>query len=278
MSVARVGRDGLEKHPWSLGGGGASELKELLEERAERRLGDVVESIGIASFTLEDDVFLRPEDAWLRAGVPKSRLRKMIIGEAIRDWSIGDVESAFFPYDDNFRVISETSPELKALWPWKTCLANSKLFGGKTKIEGGLKWHEFGRLTADKLRTPMTIAFAFVATHNHFVLDRGGSVFNRSAPIIKLNATGHRRRPLFPAGLPQLLYRLLLDEAGLLPEGDCRRATSAPRRASPEANRYEFARHRPRAVAAASCHARIAARPVGAGKPRLGAGFSKGLS
>jgi hypothetical protein len=187
LSVARVGRDGLEKHPWSLGGGGASELKELLEERAERRLGDVVESIGIASFTLEDDVFLRPEDAWLRAGVPKSRLRKMIIGEAIRDWSIGDVESAFFPYDDNFRVISETSPELKALWPWKTCLANSKLFGGKTKIEGGLKWHEFGRLTADKLRTPMTITFAFVATHNHFVLDRGGSVFNRSAPIIKLN-------------------------------------------------------------------------------------------
>src|SRR6185369_11253292 len=29
-------------------------------------------------------------------------------------------------------------------------------------------------------------AFAFVATHNHFVLDRGGKVFNRTAPIIKL--------------------------------------------------------------------------------------------
>ena len=35
-------------------------------------------------------------------------------------------------------------------------------------------------------RTPLSIAFAFVATHNHFVLDRGGKVFNRSAPIIKL--------------------------------------------------------------------------------------------
>jgi hypothetical protein len=33
---------------------------------------------------------------------------------------------------------------------------------------------------------PMSIAFAFVATHNHFVLDRGGKVFNRSAPVIKL--------------------------------------------------------------------------------------------
>ena len=28
--------------------------------------------------------------------------------------------------------------------------------------------------------------FAFVATHNHFVLDHGGKVFNRSAPVIKL--------------------------------------------------------------------------------------------
>ena len=35
-------------------------------------------------------------------------------------------------------------------------------------------------------RTPLSIVFAFVATHNHFVLDRGGKVFNRSAPVIKL--------------------------------------------------------------------------------------------
>ena len=32
----------------------------------------------------------------------------------------------------------------------------------------------------------MSVAFAFVATHNHFVLDRGGKVFNRSAPVVKL--------------------------------------------------------------------------------------------
>src|SRR5205823_4083239 len=31
--------------------------------------------------------------------------------------------------------------------------------------------------------------FAFLATHNHFVLDRGGKIFNRTAPIIKLKAT-----------------------------------------------------------------------------------------
>jgi hypothetical protein len=53
-------------------------------------------------------------------------------------------------------------------------------------LERGLTWYELQELYADKLRTPLSIAFAFVATHNHFVLDRGGKVFNRSAPIIKL--------------------------------------------------------------------------------------------
>ena len=32
----------------------------------------------------------------------------------------------------------------------------------------------------------MSIAFAYVATHNHFVLDRGGKVFKQTAPVIKL--------------------------------------------------------------------------------------------
>jgi hypothetical protein len=32
------------------------------------------------------------------------------------------------------------------------------------------------------------IAFAEVATHNHFVLDRGGKVFKQTAPVIKLPA------------------------------------------------------------------------------------------
>jgi len=32
----------------------------------------------------------------------------------------------------------------------------------------------------------LTIAFAEIATHNHFVLDRGGKVFKQTAPVIKL--------------------------------------------------------------------------------------------
>ncbi|WP_437894622.1 BREX-2 system adenine-specific DNA-methyltransferase PglX [Sorangium sp. So ce124] len=186
VSIIDVERATFSRHPWSLGGGGASELKELIGERAKARLGEIADSIGIASFTLEDDVYLRPKSAWLRLKLPEARLRAMVVGEAIRDWSVGEVDDAFFPYDDNLLPVSPLDPGLTALWPYRTNLSNNMLFGGKTKIQGGLKWYEFGRLTVDKLRTPRTITFAFVATHNHFVLDRGEKVFNRTAPIIKL--------------------------------------------------------------------------------------------
>ncbi|MHA7839493.1 MAG: BREX-2 system adenine-specific DNA-methyltransferase PglX [bacterium] len=72
------------------------------------------------------------------------------------------------------------------MWRGRTTISNNRMFGEQTKVEAGLLWSEYGRLTASKLRTPLSIAFAFVATHNHFVLDRGGKVFNRSAPVIKL--------------------------------------------------------------------------------------------
>ena len=49
-------------------------------------------------------------------------------------------------------------------------------------------WYEHMYRDRGKLATPYSITFAFVATHNHFALDRGGKVFNRTAPVIKLPA------------------------------------------------------------------------------------------
>ena len=92
-------------------------------------------------------------------------------------------------------------PLLDYLWPARTNLSNSRMFGGKTKLQAGLQWYEYGRLTTDKLRAPLSITFAFVATHNHFVLDRGGKVFNRSAPVIKLPAEATKDDHLGLVGL-----------------------------------------------------------------------------
>jgi hypothetical protein len=52
----------------------------------------------------------------------------------------------------------------------------------------GLEWFEYMQHTASAYRTPLSITFAEVATHNHFVFDRGGKVFKQTAPVIKLPA------------------------------------------------------------------------------------------
>jgi hypothetical protein len=188
VSVGDSPRELFHKHPWSIAGGGAAELKEELEETADATLGELADSIGITSFTLEDDVFLIPLAAAHRRTLRPADFREMVVGDAIRDWVQAPCDVAIFPYDSNYKPIQESSAlrVQRHLWIARTRLANNRMFGGKSKVECGLKWFEFGRLTSDKLRTPLSIVFAFVATHNHFVLDRGGKVFNRSAPVIKL--------------------------------------------------------------------------------------------
>ena len=73
----------------------------------------------------------------------------------------------------------------RVLWRVRTNLSKRKRFG-TPMLQRGLSWYELQELYVEKLRTPLSITFAFVATHNHFVLNRGGKVFNRSAPVIKL--------------------------------------------------------------------------------------------
>lgn len=189
ISVADTPRATLSQHPWSIGGGGAADLKELIESQ-RLRMHTVVDSVGITSFTLEDDVFVRPASAFKRTGLPDSMLRGMVSGDELRDWSLASSERALFPYDAAFKPIDlyNHAAAWKDMWSFRTILANNKMFGSQTKVQAGLKWWEFGRLTAHKLRTPLTITFGEIATHNHFVLDRGGKVFNRTAPVVKLPA------------------------------------------------------------------------------------------
>jgi len=188
VSAADTPRANFHKHPWSIGGGGAAELKELLDASFDTKLERTTDSIGITSFTLEDDAFLAPKNVLIRQGLIPSHFREMVEGDNMRDWLMGENEFAVFPYKTDFTPIKPDGnhPIQRYLWAARTCLANNKMFGQKIKTECGLNWYEFGRLTSHKLCTPLSISFAAVATHNHFVLDRGSKVFNQIAPIIKL--------------------------------------------------------------------------------------------
>ncbi len=62
-----------------------------------------------------------------------------------------------------------------------------KMFGGKTKVR--MRTQVVRVRSAHSRQAPhpaLDRVWRIVATHNHFVLDRGGKVFNSTAPVIKL--------------------------------------------------------------------------------------------
>ncbi len=193
-SSTDVSREVFAKHPWSTSGGGASELFSEMQTSASEKLNDRVSSVGIVCFTLEDDVFVMPRHLAEMHEIPAEELREMVEGDSVRDWSVGENDLVLFPYDQRFRPIKEFRSSLfKYLWKYRSRLANNKMFNGKAKVETGLRWYEYGRLTHHKLSTPLSIVVAEIATHNHFVLDRGGRLFKQTAPIVKLHDDASER-------------------------------------------------------------------------------------
>lgn len=187
VSVVDLSRPSFSKHPWSIGGGGAADLKELIESEAAGRLSEIASDIGITAVTGEDAFYVLESDATARRLRVES-IRPLVVGDAIRDWTALSV-TALWPYDERLEVVAvEAMPGAARLfWTWRTAISSRRRFG-TPMLDRGLTWHEWQELYREKLRTPLTITFGEVATHNHFVLDRGGVLFNRTAPVIKLPA------------------------------------------------------------------------------------------
>ncbi|MFW6114161.1 MAG: BREX-2 system adenine-specific DNA-methyltransferase PglX, partial [bacterium] len=188
VSTTDVSRTSFLNHPWNITGGGATKLQEQIDNSSTTRLVDFTSSIGFASFPGLDDAFVMDRNSLLRKRVSTESIRKFVKGDALRDWRVNCEESALTPYDCQHGLIplDISASWARHLWTVRSALENVVSFGGQTRKQCGDKWWGWYRWIPEKYRTPLSIAFAFVATHNHFVLDRGGKVFNRSAPIIKL--------------------------------------------------------------------------------------------
>jgi hypothetical protein len=187
VSVADTPRGTFHAHPWSMGGGGAAELKEMLEASCDPLLKAATSEIGIIGMTNADDVMLAPLDAFRRSRVEPNAFRRLALGDEIRDWAFHAGDYSLFPYCDGvLKSLSELPYFHRWLWGCRTVLGNRATFAQLTYFKEGRPWWEWHQLTAARLRTPLSITFGEVATHNHFVLDRGGKVFNRTAPVIKL--------------------------------------------------------------------------------------------
>ena len=187
VSSEDVARGTFSVHPWSIGGGGANALKEHLDARAVNVLEDVVHEIGFGALTREDDVYLLSREVIRRAGIHSRFVKPAVAGDMVRDWTIAEPIGALWPYDEVSLEALESDAVLKLLWNYRLQLRGRVAYG-KSQIERGLTWYEYSMFFRSRFRNPLSITFAFVATHNHFVLDHGGKVFKQSAPAIKLPA------------------------------------------------------------------------------------------
>ncbi|MDT0212471.1 BREX-2 system adenine-specific DNA-methyltransferase PglX [Rothia sp. ARF10] len=187
VTVTDLNRSALAAHPWSLTGGGASSLVAALDSQRNRLKQKIQGKIGFASFPGADDAFFGPRHA-LRRQVSDTFVREVLTGDVVRDWSERTGESAFVPYDDDAQLIplDESSAWFRRQWPLRAVLGGVARFGGETTTAAGAPWWGWYRWVRERYTTPLSIAFAEVSTHNHFVLDRGAKVFKQTAPVIKL--------------------------------------------------------------------------------------------
>ena len=189
ISTEDTPRGSLSFHPWNMGGGGAADIQDTIEENGKARIRSLGSSIGFCAITGEDDAYLMPESLQLRR---LYRTTVFGIGDEIRDYNHLPSTSILYPYHiEEGQIVPQ---DLKAMptadrWLWRVRTnLKCRLMFGKTPEQAGQEWWEYRFFSRDRASARLLITFAFVATHNHFVLERGGKVFKQSAPVIKLPA------------------------------------------------------------------------------------------
>ncbi|MEU6516854.1 BREX-2 system adenine-specific DNA-methyltransferase PglX [Streptomyces sp. NPDC046978] len=178
------------KQPWVLVDGG-HELLDFLEQRGSQKLKNVAPRLGSTGRTSADSVMVADRGAWLRRGCEEELGRTLVEGDELRDWLHSEGAYAFFPYvatPKKFKLLPmpDGSGAYKWMWPSRTRLGHRATFSKGTYFSDGRTWYEWHQVTPSPHCHSWSIAFAEIATHTHFVLDRDGKVFKQTAPVIKL--------------------------------------------------------------------------------------------
>lgn len=189
VSVESLDRAEARRHPWVLAGGGARILRARLEECAPTALEDVTATVGLDANTRASDLLEIPLSCYKRLGVEADPLLPYVNGDIVRDWAFNDVGIHVpVPYTrDGWELWDSLTPAPgleRFLWPHRAWLAVRFVSGGTRLLDVGKPFWAIPQLPIEKHREPRRLAWGFVSTHNHFLLDRGTRLFKQSAPII----------------------------------------------------------------------------------------------
>ncbi|MFI6576358.1 BREX-2 system adenine-specific DNA-methyltransferase PglX [Nocardiopsis sp. NPDC050513] len=239
MSSVDLSWSSLKSHPWSLSGGGAGELFSALS--GSRKIREVVALIGRSAHTGSDESYFAPVGTWQRFSVGCGGVKPLVEGDAVRDWVIDHRTEALFPYGDDLRASLEDPSVGRMLWVLRQDLRSRQELGGSHE-EVGLTWYEWSRWHPERFRVALGIGMSFVATHNHFVLDRGGRVFKQSAPVVKLPEGATENQHLELLGVLNSSAACFWLKQVSQPKGGADNSSGGGNRWAPEPwiERYEF--------------------------------------
>ncbi|MDA0169810.1 BREX-2 system adenine-specific DNA-methyltransferase PglX [Solirubrobacter taibaiensis] len=177
-----VERRELLVHPMTLGVG--RELGKRIVDGRGSVLADAAGDIGVFGMSNADDVFYLDAGTFRRKSASESAV-PLVVGDSVRDWVTSGLDVSYFPYTD--RLNAEPGDALHLLWPFRELLWARQTFARESYKREGRPWWAWHQVSLSRRHPPLTITWAFVATHNHFALDRVGNVFGRTAPVIKLH-------------------------------------------------------------------------------------------
>jgi hypothetical protein len=152
VSVVDLERSRLTKHPWSIGGGGAAELKEWLDSLAYHCLRQVINPpIGRAVRIGADEAFEMNATQVRHATAPTTDFRPYLVGEVVRDWAAAPDRHVWYPYQ------SWSGGFLKERWAWRTLLRERRTFQGIMR-DADLDWWHYMQHTESAYWTPLGVA------------------------------------------------------------------------------------------------------------------------
>ena len=190
VSVTDGPREAFGRHPWSIGGGGKADLKLQIDNASNVELKDLVEDLGMTAYTGEDVIYegyapKRFDDILNR------NCAEIVLGDSVRDHTLFRTYRGLLPMQlDTHGSLTATITDsvAKHLWPYRAGL-KQRIFFGKILEERAMKWFEYTIFFSRRFEFDRAIAYADVASHNHFVSVEGRRVYNRTAPLIVLSST-----------------------------------------------------------------------------------------
>jgi len=186
VSVAHVDRSVFSTHPWSLQGGQAPAVLEIIRSAAGFDLASTGAKVGNLTKLIQDEVYFRAPPAAQRD--PSCGSILLIEGVAVRDYQLVRPQTVLYPYQPGTATpleLSGDSAAFRHFWRFRVHLFERQGVGFKTIRLRGQLFYEYP-FYFPNTATGLGICFPAIASHGHFVITRGGSLYNRSAPVIKL--------------------------------------------------------------------------------------------